>query len=157
MDLKADIGLSLRLGAGAGLALLLFDLAQNGRQMGWGAMAPGDTLGITAGVAVGFLAGRRLAKSSCPRISARPWIWGMVGLAAGLAFMAIMDVADAPNRIGLFETIPGLRGLWAELILGGWTGGALGFGLGESQPDAPSASSRPDRRRASPTSLGLPE
>lgn len=140
--MRTDIGLSLRIGAGAGLALLLFDLAKNGGQMGWGAMAPGDALGITAGVAVGFLAGRRwLAKSSGPRISARPWIWGIVGLAAGLAFMAIMEVADAPNRVGLFETMPGLRGLWAELVLGTWTGGALGLGLGKLEPDAPSASS----------------
>lgn len=139
--MRTDIGLALRLGVGAGLALLLFDLAKGGGRMGWGAMAPGDTLGITAGVAVGFLAARGLSKSSYPRIPARPWTWGIVGLAAGLAFLAIMEVGDAPNRIGLFETMPRLRGLWAELVLGTWTGGALGFGLGKSEPDAPSASS----------------
>ena len=150
--MKSSTGLALRLGVGAALGLLLFDLVQSGRQMGWGAMAPGDALGITAGVAVGFFAGRRwLAKSSYPRISARPWIWGIVGFAAGLAFMAIMDVADAPNRIGLFETIPGLRGLWAELILGGWTGGALGSASVWNRTACASAVKRTDTNSGSAT------
>lgn len=138
--MKNSIGLALRLGVGAALGLLLFDLVKSGGQMGWGATAPGDALGIAAGVAVGFLAGRRLGQLSHSGVSA-PWAWGIVGLASGFAFMAVMEMANASNRIDLFETTPELRGLWPELVLGGWTGGALGFGVGKPEPRSRSASS----------------
>ena len=139
--MKNTIGLALRLGVGAALGLLLFGLAKSGGQMGWGARAPGDALGIATGVAAGFLAGRRLGPLSHSEVSA-PWTWGMVGLASGFAFMAVMEMANASNRIDFFETTPGLRGLWPELVLGGWTGGALGLGLATPEPGSRSASSR---------------
>ena len=138
--MKNSIGLALRLGAGAALALLLFDLVKSDGQTGWGGGTPGDALGIAAGVAVGFLAGRRLGPLSHSGASA-PLTWGMVGLASGFAFMAVMEMANASNRLDLFETIPGLRSLWPELVLGGWTGGALGFGLARPEPESRSASS----------------
>lgn len=149
MEMRNSISLALWLGVGAALGLVLFDLVKIGGQMGWGAVAPGDALGITAGVAVGFLAGRRLGQSSFSGVFAHPRSWGFVGVASGLAFMAVMEIADAPNRIGLFDATPGLRGSWAELLLGGWTGCAVGFGIGKREPalvtsdmgDTPSAHS----------------
>lgn len=139
--MKNSIGLALRLGVSAGLGLLLFDLVNNGGRMGWQAISPGDALGLTAGAAVGFLAGRRIGQSSHSGVSIHPWICGLVGLASGFAFMAVMEAANAPNRIALFDTMPGLRRSWPELLLGGWTGGALGYGLGGPEPGTRSASS----------------
>lgn len=155
--MRKSTSLAFWLGVGAALGLVLFDLVKIGGQMGWGAVAPGDALGITAGVTVGFLAGRRLGQSSFSGVFAHPRSRGIVGLVSGFAFMAVMEIANTPNRIGLFDTMPGLRGLWAELFLGGWTGCAVGFGLGRREP-APAASDigdTPSAHSMSSLALGL--